>query len=244
MSTGNPKFDPKAVPPNVGEKIKSVKEIEWERVRAEVEEMGDLHGMGIDEGIKDTVVAFNVHEIPTAQSCEGHLENEAHHGYPVPWITVEALHKPQWRYEREGEIYQQVAQKYNITVEDVLRAHNEEAWIEARKLSSEQEEASEFKAWDEENTKLFIKVEGLLKEFYSDRVASEEVRIIADRTAEGLEVHNGGKFYIPHDRKERLEAELTEQERARIPEVLKTCQKEMQDFTAFLKNKFLTKKEI
>ena len=56
-------------------------------------------------------------------------------------------------------------------------------------------------------------------------------------------MHGGGKFYIPNSRKERLQIELTEEERARIPEILRICKKEMQDFTAFLKNKFLTQKE-
>lgn len=245
MSTGNPQFSPKPASPDVVEKIKSAQEVRWEQKRAEVEKRTDALGMEIDEGIKDAVIAFNVNGIPTSQSCEGHFENGSDHGYPVPWITVEAINKPKWRYESEEEIYQQIAEKYGVTVDQVLHAENEEAWVEveALRLGAEQEETLEYKTWDKENDILFTKVETLLNEFYTDRNVPDEVRIIIDRGAGWFDVHNGGKFYIPNSEKERLQTELTEEERARIPEVLKSCQKEMQDFTAFLKNKFLAHKE-
>ena len=77
----------------------------------------------------------------------------------MPWIEVEAPNKPQWRFEREEEIYNQVAKKYGITVDQVMHADNDEAWKEAVRLSAEQEETAEYKAWEEENEKLFTKVE-------------------------------------------------------------------------------------
>jgi len=46
----------------------------WERTRTHVDEMRDALGKGVDERIKDTVVAFLVNEFSTRGSCEGHLE--------------------------------------------------------------------------------------------------------------------------------------------------------------------------
>ncbi|KKR70126.1 MAG: hypothetical protein UX21_C0031G0005 [Microgenomates group bacterium GW2011_GWC2_45_8] len=189
--------------PQFGPKIPSKQEIQWKKVRAEVEEMADALGEGIDEGIKETVIAFNINEIPTSQSCEGHFEDGSDHGFPAPWVTISAPNEPEWRYKNE-------------------------------------EETLEYKKWYEENKKLFAKVEVLLKEFYTGRDVPEEVRIIIDKMDNVFDVHNGGKFFIPNDRKERLQTELTEEERQRIPKVLKNCQKEMQDFTDFLKKKYFS----
>jgi hypothetical protein len=238
MNTENPTSNSESIPPDVSEKVKSAQEIQWEQKRAEVEKITDDLGRGIDEGIKETIIALNVNGIPTSQSCEGHFEGESDHGYPMPWVMVEAPNRPEWRYENEEEILKQVAEKYGITTEETRRARNEEAWKEYLRLAGGQKETTEYKIWDEENTRLFAKVEALLKEFYTERNVPDEIRIIIDKGAGWLDVHGGGKFYIPNAEKERLQTELTEEERKHIPEVFKNCQKEMQDFTAFLKNKF------
>jgi hypothetical protein len=231
MSTGNPQF---------GSKVFSKQELKWEKVRTEVEEIADTLGEGIDEGINEAVLAFNINGIPTSQSCEGHFEDRSEHGYPAPWVTVAASNEPKWRYVDEEKIYKQVADEYNITVEQVKKADNSEAWVKANQLSAKQEETLEYKKWYEENKKLFAKVEALLKEFYAGRAVSDEIRIIIEKMDNVFSVHNGGKFYIPNDRKERLQTELTKEERQRIPEVLKNCQKEMQDFADFLKKKYFS----
>jgi cobalamin biosynthesis Mg chelatase CobN len=123
-----------------------------------------------------------------------------------------------------------------------MHADNDEAWKEAVRLSAEQEETAEYKAWEEENEKLFTKVESLLQEFYKERNVSDELRIIADRSVGGFRVHGGGKFYIPNNQKERLQSELTDAERKRIPEVLMSSQEEMKAFTEFLQNKYFEAK--
>lgn len=231
MSTGNPQFNPRTP---------SKQEIQWEKVRVEVEKIADALGKGIDEGIKETVIAFSVNGIPTSQSCEGHLGGESDHGYPAPWITVKALNKPKWRHENEEQIYEQVAEQYGVNVDQVLNADNEKAWVEAQGLIERKDETTEYKKWNEENKKLFTKVKALLEEFYAGRDVPEEVRIVVDKMDTVFEVHNGGKFFIPNDRKERLQIELTKKERQCIPEVLKSCQKEMQNFAEFLKNKYFS----
>ena len=76
------------------ESQKSQKEIEWENKRKEIEGWGDRLGKGIDEKVKDTVVAFNLLEIPTSSSCEGHLD----HGTLAPWIEIETPDRPAERF--------------------------------------------------------------------------------------------------------------------------------------------------
>lgn len=59
----------------------------WESIRTEVEGITDGLGKGIDQGIKESVIAFIAFNIPTIQSCEGHLEENE--GLPYPWLDVE-----------------------------------------------------------------------------------------------------------------------------------------------------------
>lgn len=221
------------------ESARTEKEKKLRTIRSEVDNYGDRLGEGVDEGIKETVSVYNAIGLPTSASCEGHFEgNESKHGFPVPWVEVGASNEPQWRFEREEQIYGQIAKKYGVTVDKVLHADNNEAWKEAVQLSVGQQETAEYKAWEEENERLFVKMESLLQEFYKGRDVADEFRLIADKKAGGFRVHNGGKFYIPNNKKERLQKELTEEERNRIPEVLKGSQQEMRIFTEFLKEKY------
>jgi len=220
------------------ESVRAEKEAKLQSIRQEVDSWGDRLGEGVDEGIKETVAVYNAMELPTSASCEGHFGSESEHGFPAPWVEVEAPDKPQWRFEHEGEIYEQVAKKYGVTVNAVLHADNDEAWREATQSSAEQKETAEYRAWREENEKLLKKSESLLQEFYRERNVQNDIRIIADRNVGGFRVHNGGKFYIPNNAKERLENELTEEERKRIPDILRASQEEMKSFTDFLKEKY------
>ena len=220
-------------------KALSEKEMRLQAERQKVEEFADLKGMGVDEGIKETVAVFNSMELSTSASCEGHLGGESKHGYLVPWVDFEAPNQPKWRFENEEEIYEQVAQKYTVSVEEVFRGRHEQAWAEASRLISQQEETVEYKEWEKENDKLLEKVNSLLQEFYSTRDASDEARIIIDTYASWFRIHGGGKFYIPNSDTEKIQSDLTDEERARIPEVLKTSQQEMKDFTDFLHDKFI-----
>jgi hypothetical protein len=51
----------------------SEKDRRLEELRREVDTIADGLGKGVDEGIKESVVAFMAHELPTSDSCEGHL---------------------------------------------------------------------------------------------------------------------------------------------------------------------------
>ena len=68
-------------------KNKDPKQELWDRTQQEVESIGDRLGMGIEENIKETVIALKVCGFGTTGSCEGHID----WGFPYPWIDVESL---------------------------------------------------------------------------------------------------------------------------------------------------------
>src|SRR5438876_3722289 len=65
--------------------MNTAKEQHWDEMYLHVAQMTDKLGKGIDVGIAETVVAFNMLGIFTTASCEGHL----HHGTGAPWVDIE-----------------------------------------------------------------------------------------------------------------------------------------------------------
>lgn len=57
----------------------------WQEKLANVDKLADGLGLGIDEGIKEAVVAFHAFEINTTGSHEGKIDR-----HPVPYIDVES----------------------------------------------------------------------------------------------------------------------------------------------------------
>lgn len=84
--------------------MRSEKEILWEQKLAEVNEIVDRLGKGVDEKIREPVGAFLVYEFTTSGSCEGHIaeEGEDEHGSPFPWVEVYAPEPEGWK-ESEGK---------------------------------------------------------------------------------------------------------------------------------------------
>jgi len=64
---------------------KSDKQEKWNETLASVESIADRKGKPVDEGIKETVVAFLVNNIQTNNSCEGHLD----WGRPYPFVDID-----------------------------------------------------------------------------------------------------------------------------------------------------------
>jgi len=208
---------------------KSQKEIEWENKQKEIESWGDKKGLGIDEKIKDTVVAFNLMGLPTAQSCEGHLES----GIPVPWIRVEAPDQPAERFVDEGKIYKMTAEKFGIPIDDVKRGRNDEAWRSAQREISKLEETSEYQKWRRQNNKLMEKAGNLLGEFYRDKKVQDNIRLQIDEGGAGnFEIHNGGEDYEP------IARELTDEQKKELAPRLVQYQEEMKKFTDFLRERY------
>jgi len=85
----------------------------WDKKRQEVNEIADSLGLGVDEQIKDSVVAFLVHEFTTDGSCAGHISvaGEDRHGLPYPWVDISAPEPEGWK---ENEEVQQEWTKQNL----------------------------------------------------------------------------------------------------------------------------------
>ncbi len=57
----------------------------WLNMANEAELWVDGMGKGLDEGIKNTVIALNLLGFKTSQSCEGHID----WGLPYPWVDFQ-----------------------------------------------------------------------------------------------------------------------------------------------------------
>ena len=57
----------------------------WDEIREDVENFVDKLGKSVDDGIRETVTAFQALGLPTIASCEGHIE----YGCAYPWIDFE-----------------------------------------------------------------------------------------------------------------------------------------------------------
>jgi len=90
----------------------------WDRKIEEVKEYKDQAGNKMDEEIVETVVALNVNDIPTIQSCAGHTETGA-----MPWVKIQqpgrpvGVHKPsdvtpEWKqWKEQGDTLREKVQR-------------------------------------------------------------------------------------------------------------------------------------
>lgn len=213
---------------------KGDKEKKWEERRKEIEQITDATGRGIDEGIKETVTAFNVNEISTSQSCEGHDEVEGGHR-PWPWVEVAAPDEPEERFIGEAEAFVKAAQENNIPLEELKKGSPEEVYWKLRRETSQSPVTPEYQAWEEKNKRLRTKVIELLGEFYNNREAKTDVRLQAEES-------EGNSFEISSEREALnrfLNNELNDEEKKNLLDKLPKRQKEMRDFTEFLKKRYL-----
>lgn len=79
------------------EAIRAERMEHWAALEAEVGELADRLGFGIDEGIQETLVALHAHSLETSQSCEGHDD----HGEALPWVAVAAPEPDGWETDAE-----------------------------------------------------------------------------------------------------------------------------------------------
>lgn len=203
----------------------------WEEEKAAVAEMGDVLGRGIDEGIKEGVIAFNVSGLHTSASCEGHIGS----GVLFPWVEVSAPDKPDERFVGEGDAAVRIAARYGITEEDVRRANNEGAWREWIKEVTEREETSEFSAWRKKNEALKERAGKFLEKFYETHTPLDGMKLGAQGFGDGgfrVCVESEYSFYPIPDKEISDEKEreyLAQQDAAR---------REMRLFAQFLKERY------
>jgi hypothetical protein len=200
--------------------------------------MADAMGVGIDEGIKETIVAFNVSGISTSASCEGHYEGKGDHR-PWPWVAVAAPDEPEERFVGEMQVFQNASMAHGVSLEELRRGHPEELYWEVQKQVSRGLVTPEYQEWEKQNKELHAKITKLIDEFYKDREIDEDARLQAGE-------NDGGQFEVSSEKGllvKFLDNELTNEERKNLLDKLPRRQKEMQDFTAFLKARFFTRKE-
>ena len=197
MTPERPNFYSESSSQEQQEPVKSEKEIAWEKKLADVEQIADQLGKGVDGQIKKTVAAFLVHEFTTSGSCQGHMaeKGEEQHGFSYPWVEVYAPEPERWS-KTEGEKKEQLDQEWRIN-----------------------------------NFKQQRKMMGFLEEFYQGRETPFDARLTFDRVGAfgGFRVQSFGA---------EMTVILSSEERK---QKLVLYQKEMKDFTEFLKSKHFSK---
>jgi len=212
------------------------KNLKLEEIKHEVENTCDKLGQSIDERIKETVIMFKANELPTSSSCESHVER----GLYTPYVEVSALNEPEERFIDENKAFEKVAKKYNITIDKVKASKIEEAYVEAIKECSQNEETEEYKKWNKENEKLLEKGRNLLEKFYKGRRVDPNIKLQINKGVGYFRIHNGGENYQFIIDKER---KISEEEKKIREENIEKYRAEMQEFTDFLKKVYM-KKEI
>src|SRR5574337_784377 len=197
----------------------------WDEKHALVDRIIDGLGKHVDRGIKETVTAFMVHDIPTNASCEGHLD----HGLPYPWIDVPGSTPELEEKEQEIITLLQAGANGAENLED-LKSKNPSLW---KKVSAFEDEEQAYRY------KIRSKIDALLSEFYADRKTANtglRIKIVDSPTEFHLEPTKGKK--IGKENWEKFNAffeQLTLEEKQSF---LEENRKEMEAFTAFLKKKF------
>lgn len=223
-----------AVPqPESADERRAAKLKKLAEVRSHVDTLADAEGHGIDASIKDTIAILNVYGIPTAQSCEGHAELGS--GRPYPWVRVAVDNEPTERFVGEQAAFEAAAEEHGVNLEDLKRGSPDELYWQLRSQVSEREETPEYQAWSEKNQELQRVIKKLLGEFYAEREARDDVRIVIDGgVGDAFEIRSDE----PEDKRIAFQ-EVAPEEFASIAEKLGLRQAEMRAFTDFILQKYL-----
>jgi hypothetical protein len=201
--------------------------------RNEIDQFADAEGKGIDEEIKEAVVALNLLGFDTTQSCQGHY-GEEEGGFGAPWVQIEQPNQPEERFQNQNEIFKRVAEKYNLTLKQLKHEDNADAWGEALREASQQGETPEFQEWNKKNQELLQRVKELLDEFYKNREGhyNEDMKLEIEEFADMFRIHNGGEDY------KMVDENISENEKIAHAHRLFEYQREMRNFAYFLLDKF------
>jgi len=189
---------------------KKQKEQAWKQCADRLGHMTDKLGKPIDPGIFNTVVALNLFAIHTTQSCEGHLD----HGIAAPWVELQIPETNEHKTLRMNT--HQLADRIEA-LEHEERPDEELAplYQELHRLKREMRRPQ---------LEELQKVMHLLAEFYQNKPVTYD-RLL---TIRGNRIETQGtqfqEIIAPEERRQKL----------------LEYQAEMQTFTAFLKNKYLS----
>lgn len=202
------------------EMMLSQKEQRVIQIRAQVDQVHDLMGLGIDEGIKETLIYLWALGFKTTASCEGHFD----HGMSAPWIDIG---------ERMPKISpHRISIKEKILLRMGILLKKMTAILDKFYKGTEiyffiphtKEMQKRYKLSRQKNLREQLRFVRLLKKFYKDRELSVDARLIME-SAMGRVISQGARFQEIRSQKERQEK-------------LAEYQKEMRDFTTFLKKKY------
>lgn len=209
------------------------KEVVWEEKLRSLENIVDRIGRHIDKEIMETLVAFDVSNIPTDSSCGGHLETER---MRFPYVSGEANGRPQYAYVGQADIENEIAKKHGINQKEIR--DNIKAKKEYRARLEECELSEEFKVWRTNDQALPMSVAALLEEFYQTRGDSMGVRLcLRERMAIGYYMVTDN-YLRPKETSKQVEA--TQEELDEIKAKIIDARAEFKAFADFLKQKFLT----
>lgn len=202
----------------------------WDSKRREIDEIGDKLGRGIDEGVKETVVALNMLGFNTTGSCEGHFDRL----YLTPYIDFAAPDRPETTFIGETEVFQRVADKYHIPLEEFRRGQDQEGWWEAFSEAGKNGLTPEFARFTEETQNMEERFAPLLEEFNLGRSVPAWIQ---------LNLYEGGYYHRIASGGSNGYGLLSEQFEQTLPirdraTLLVQRQNEMTAFTGFLKNKY------
>ena len=196
----------------------------------ELKTVADGMGKGIEPGIIEACAALNLLGFMTEQSCEGHLD----WGEPTPWVRISHTDEPKWKWEGEQLAYEIIAEKYGVKLEDLHRDPTDEQWKEIDPGISDVE-MPEYTAWKDLLLEDANRAKALIDEFNSGRDTPIEARVQFSSGPQSFYIEAGndsGNKGI----KSRLAVVRTTEE---LELLLQARQKEMADFTEFLKGKWL-----
>lgn len=131
-----------------------IKNTAWDRAEAKVNKLTDKLGKGIDEDVREPVIALNALGINTDASCEGH----ANRATGAPYIDIEA---------RETKAILKLKKRYAQM--STRRSPSDSFYVRLRKLSDRIERY---------NQKEAQKALSLLGDFYRKRNVPYDRRII------------------------------------------------------------------
>jgi len=180
-------------------------------MQAFVSQMTDKLGERVDARIAETVVLLNLLGIPTSGSCEGHMT----HGTGAPWIDIEdtGIGAQTEEATRLFSLAKECKQQQGHMTEEVLhlfeQAHQARLTIKKKHIT------------------IRLRLLSLLATFYEQRRIPFERQLIIQSRSDG---------------KSRLESQGADMQEVLEPSArqqkLADYQQEMQDFTAFLKQRY------
>ena len=162
------------------------KQEKWDETLKSLENTTDRMGKPIDNGIKETVIAFMANDFPTQSSCEGHVEKRSGKRIKIsPYIDV-GVEEPKSRFIGEGQIREEIASKHGVDAQDLERNEGARNDFWEYISANNPQETSEYIAAREANQKMEQEVRSLLDDFYGETPSeNRKVRIPKTLTDDG-----------------------------------------------------------